>query len=100
MRRLKAALSATAARWPASGATLARRAGIAVALLAACPKAAAQPQFEASLHLLALRRDGSTRSTPTGLARKGAVEPTQSVFPQPARTATSRRPRTVGVNLR
>lgn len=44
------------------------RAVIAVALLTACPKADAQPQFEANMHLLAMCRDGSTSSTPTGTA--------------------------------
>lgn len=45
-----------------------RQVVLAVALLAACCKAHAQPQFEPNMQLLTVCRDGPTGSTPTGTA--------------------------------
>jgi len=45
-----------------------RQVVLAVALLAACCQARAQPQLEPNMQLLAVCRDGPTGSTPTGIA--------------------------------
>jgi uncharacterized protein YecT (DUF1311 family) len=45
-----------------------RRAVLAFALLTACPKADAQPQFEPNMQVLDVCRDGPASSTSTGTA--------------------------------